>query len=336
MNTLEELILEAKNVLEIEAEAVLDLKNRIGDEFLQAVEILKSCEGKVIVSGVGKSGIIARKMASTLSSTGTPAMFLHPAESSHGDLGVLTPKDILIVISYGGESTELENLLKFSKRYGIRLISLTGSLSSRLATAADITLDVSIKKEACPLGLAPTTSTTAALAMCDALAMSLLKAKGFKKEDFAIYHPGGKLGRKLLTRVEDVMRTEELPIVSPETSFKDLLYLMTKATVRGICGVTETQTEDLIGVITDGDLRRRMNMVLDSDSPQSSFNNLKAKDLMSANPKTLDKEELAEKALFLMEQFKIQCLFVNDSSAVNTKKPIGLVHLQDLLAEKIR
>lgn len=331
-----EIIDEAKRVLEVESQAVKVLTSRIGDEFVEAVEILKSCEGKVIISGIGKSGIIARKIASTLSSTGTPAIYLHPAEGSHGDLGMATPNDILVIISYGGESSELEDLIKYAKRRGIKIIAMTGQAQSRLGLAGDVTLDISVDQEACPLGLAPTTSTTVTLAMGDALAMSLLKAKGFKKEDFAIYHPGGKLGRRLLTRIEDVMHTAELPIVELETSFKDLLYLMTKAGVRGICGVIDPKTEDLVGVITDGDLRRRMSEDIDAGSVQTTFKSLQAKDLMSANPKTLDKSELAEKALFLMEQFKIQCLFVNDRQADNTNKPIGLIHLQDLLAQKIR
>lgn len=327
---------EAKRVLEVEAQAVSALKERIGDDFIKAVEVLKACEGKVIISGIGKSGIIARKIASTLSSTGTPSMYLHPAEGSHGDLGVVTPQDVLVVISYGGESTELEDLLKYAKRRGIKVVAMTGNKSSRLGQSGDVVLDISVSQEACPLGLAPTTSTTVTLAMGDALAMSLLMSKGFKKEDFAVYHPGGKLGRRLLTRVEDVMRTEELPIVGEETSFKELLYLMTKAGVRGICGVVNSNTQDLVGVITDGDLRRRINQDLEAGLMQTTFSSLTAKDLMSANPKTLDQSELAEKALFLMEQFKIQCLFVNDRQAENTNKPIGLIHLQDLLAEKIR
>ncbi len=331
-----EIINEAKRVLEVEADAVRDVVQTIGDEFVKAVELLQDCSGKAIISGIGKSGIIARKISSTLSSTGTPAIYLHPAEGSHGDLGVVTPDDILVLISYGGESSELEDLIKYAKRRGVKIIAMTGNPQSRLGVAGDVLLNIAVKQEACSLGLAPTTSTTVTLALGDALAMSLLKVKGFKQEDFAIYHPGGKLGRRLLTRVEDVMLEEELPIVDQDASFKDILYLMTKAGVRGICGVVDSTNQDLIGVITDGDLRRRMSQDIDKGSVQSTFISLKAKDLMSANPKTLDKSELAEKALFLMEQFKIQCLFVNDRTAENTNRPIGLIHLQDLLAQKIR
>lgn len=331
-----EIIEEAKRVLNIEASAVKDLTESIGDEFVKAVEILLTCPGKAIISGIGKSGIIARKISSTLSSTGTPSIYLHPAEGSHGDLGVVTPQDILVLISYGGESTELEDIIKYAKRRGVKIIAMTGSPQSRLGQAGDVVLNIAVKQEACSLGLAPTTSTTVTLALGDALAMSLLKIKGFKEEDFAVYHPGGKLGRRLLTKVEDVMRTEDLPIVDQEASFKDILYLMTKAGVRGICGVVDSKTQDLVGVITDGDLRRRMSQDIEAGSVDKTFSSLKAKDLMSAHPKTLDKTELAERALFLMEQFKIQCLFVNDRLTDNTNRPIGLIHLQDLLAQKIR
>lgn len=325
----------AKEVFDIESDAILNLKAGLGDEFLKALQYVVECQGKVIITGIGKSGIIARKMASTMSSTGTPALFLHAAESSHGDLGVITKSDIVIGISFGGESAELEDLLKFIKRTGVKLISITGNTQSRLAQAGDVILHIPVKKEACPLGLAPTSSTTATLAMCDALAMCALEMKGFKVEDFAQYHPGGKLGRKLLTRVADVMLTDNLPIVDQKASFKEVLELMTQAQVRGICGVINSDQE-LIGVITDGDLRRKLNAEIDSGSVSSSLKSMQAKDIMSVNPKTLDKSELAEKALFLMEQFRIQCLFVMDNEQSRSLKPVGLIHLQDLLAAKIR
>lgn len=331
MNILEK----AKDVFDIESDAILNLKKGLGDEFLKALDLIVACSGKVIISGIGKSGIIARKMASTMSSTGTPALFLHAAESSHGDLGVITKSDLVIGISFGGESAELENLLKFIKRTGVHLISITGTKESRLAEASDVVLHIPIEKEACPLGLAPTTSTTATLAMCDALAMCALEMKGFRADDFAEYHPGGKLGRKLLTRVSDVMLTKDLPLIAEHSSFKDVLELMTQAQVRGICGVINPDSE-LIGVITDGDLRRKLNTEIDMGSVSSSLKSLQAKDLMSSNPKTLEKSEMAEKALFLMEQFRIQCLFVMDHSQANSLKPVGLIHLQDLLAAKIR
>jgi arabinose-5-phosphate isomerase len=325
----------AKEVLDIESDAILNLKSGLGDEFLKALEFIVGCTGKVIITGIGKSGIIARKMASTMSSTGTPALFLHAAESSHGDLGVISKSDLVIGISFGGESAELEDLLKFIKRTGVKLISITGNLQSRLAQAGDVVLHVPIKKEACPLGLAPTSSTTATLAMCDAVAMCALEMKGFQVKDFAEYHPGGKLGRKLLTRVSDVMMTEALPIVNESASFKEVLDLMTQAQVRGICGVVN-KDQELLGVVTDGDLRRKLNTEIDLGSVSSSLKSLTAKDIMSSNPKTLDKSELAEKALFLMEQFRIQCLFVMDREGTNSLKPVGLIHLQDLLAAKIR
>lgn len=325
----------AKEVLDIEAESILNLKAGLGDEFLKALNLVVECEGKVIISGIGKSGIIARKMASTMSSTGTPAFFLHAAESSHGDLGVISKSDLVIAISYGGESDELEALIKFIKRTGVKLISITGNKNSRLALAADIVLHIPVQREACPLGLAPTSSTTATLAMCDALSMCALEMKGFQAKDFAEYHPGGKLGRKLLTRVSDVMLSENLPLVQEDTSFKDVLELMTQAQVRGICGVLN-KDQELIGVITDGDLRRKLNSEIESGSVSESLKKLKSKDLMSINPKTLDQSELAEKALFLMEQFRIQCLFVMDRTQVQSLKPVGLMHLQDLLAAKVR
>lgn len=325
----------AKEVLDIESESILNLKSGLGDDFLKALDLILKCEGKVIISGIGKSGIIARKMASTMSSTGTPAVFLHAAESSHGDLGVISKSDLVIAISYGGESAELEDLLKFINRVGVKLISITGNKESRLAQAGDVVIYIPIQKEACPLGLAPTSSTTATLAMCDALAMCALEAKGFQAKDFAEYHPGGKLGRKLLTRVSDVMLSKSLPLVHETSLFKDVLELMTQAQVRGICGVLNSEDE-LIGVVTDGDLRRKLNLEIEKGSVSKSLVSLTAKELMSVNPKTLDKSELAEKALFLMEQFRIQCLFVMDKAALKTSKPVGLIHLQDLLAAKIR
>lgn len=330
-----EILNKAKEVLDIEAEAILNLKNGLGDDFLKALDYVVDCKGKVVVSGIGKSGIIARKMVSTLNSTGTPSVFLHAAESSHGDLGVVTKSDLVIAISFGGESSELEDLLKYIKRVGVKLISITGKMESRLAQAGDVTLHIPILKEACPLGLAPTTSTTATLAMCDALAMCTLETKGFKAENFAEFHPGGKLGRKLLTKVSDIMVTESLPLMSEGSTFKEVLELMTQAQVRGICGVVN-KDDELVGVITDGDLRRKLNLEVESGSVISSLGALAAKDLMSMNPKSLDKSEMAEKALFLMEQFKIQCLFVLDRDSSESQKPIGLIHLQDLLKAKIR
>ena len=319
---------EAKRVLAIEAQAVAALGQRIDDQFIGAVDILHSCIGKVIVTGIGKSGIIARKFASTLSSTGTPAVYLHPAESSHGDLGVISQGDVIVVFSYRGEADELNSILNFAARKGIPVIAMTGSQGSRLGRSAQVVLDCSINTEACPLNLAPTASTTAALAMSDALAMAVLLKRGFKSEDFAEYHPGGALGRKLL-RVKDVMhRGDSLPLVKLDTPMLQVVSIMTSKDVRGTAGVVNDSNE-LVGVITDGDLRRRLEK---SQNPLDGI----AKEVMSLNPKTIDGDEMAEKALFIMEEFRIQILFVVDSQNSNPKSPTGIIHLQDLLKNKIR
>lgn len=330
-----ELLNKAKEVLEIEAQAILDLKASIGDDFLKALNLILECQGKLIISGIGKSGIIARKMASTLCSTGTPAVFLHAAESSHGDLGVISKNDVVLAISYGGESDELKSLLQFVKRQGVILISITGNKVSRLGCAGDVTLEVRVSQEACPLGLAPTSSSTATLALCDALSMCALEAKGFKKEDFAEFHPGGQLGRRLLIRVKDIMTIDYLPLVQPQASMIQILSLMTQACVRGICGVVN-ENGDLIGVITDGDIRKKLNTDFGQGQWTQTLEMTTAEGLMSRNPKCLDQNELAEKALFLMEKFRIQCLFVQNNQSLNPQKPIGLIHLQDLLSAKIR
>lgn len=320
---------EAGRVLEIEAKAIELLRARLGEPFVKAVDILSACGGKVVVTGMGKSGHVGRKIASTMSSTGTPAVFLHPAESSHGDLGVVSQGDVIIAISYGGETPELQDVLKYCARKGLPLIAITGKVGSTLGKAASVTLDVNVEMEACPLNLAPTASSTATLALGDALAMCLLKRRGFKEEDFAEYHPGGSLGRRLLTRVEDVMHTgDALPVVGLENGMREVLALMTKKEVRGVAGVVD-DSGALVGVITDGDIRRRLEK---SGNPLDD----KAKDLMSRNPKTVDAGELAEKALFMMEQFSIQTLFVVRRSSPQPTKPVGLLHLQDLLRAKLR
>ncbi len=319
-------IQEAIRVLDIEARSILDLKSRIDHRFEQAVDIICQCKGKVIVAGMGKSGHIGRKIAATLSSTGSPALFLHPAESSHGDLGVLSSGDCLIIISYGGGSQELQDLTAYVSRHGMPLIAMTGHLESQLAVAATVVLDISVSEEACPLKLAPTSSSTVTLAMGDALAMAVLKQKGFKEEDFAQFHPGGKLGRRLLTRVKDIMHDNGgLPVVKESSSMIDAVAIMTGSEVRGVAGVVNDQGI-LIGVLTDGDLRRHL---------EKNKNPLQAQvaELMSSKPKTIDQNELAVKALFLMEQFSIQSLFVIDPS---TQKPLGLIHLQDLIRANVR
>lgn len=322
------LVDEAKRVLAIEAQAVAALGPRINNHFLEAVEILFACSGKVITTGIGKSGIIARKFASTLSSTGTPSVFLHPAESSHGDLGVIGAGDVIVIFSYRGEAEELSAILNYSNRKGLKVIAFTGSQESRLGQASNVVLDCSVSTEACPLNLAPTASTTAALALGDALAMAVLLKRGFQAQDFAEYHPGGSLGRKLL-RVRDVMHTgDALPLVQLDTPMLQVVSVMTAKEVRGTAGVLNEKSE-LVGVITDGDLRRRLEK---SQNPLEGT----AKDVMSLHPKNIDAEELAERALFIMEEFRIQVLFVLDSQGSNSKHPVGLIHLQDLLKNKVR
>lgn len=318
---------EARRVLDIEARTILELKDRLDDAFVKAVDMLVSCKGKVIVTGIGKSGHIARKMASTMSSTGTPALFVHPAESSHGDLGVIGSDDAMVIISNGGDSPELKDLIAYCVRKNIAVIALTGNLQSSLAQAASATINIHVSEEACPLGLAPTSSSTAALAMCDALAMCVLSTKGFRKEDFAEFHPGGSLGRRLLTRVSDVMHGQEsLPLVPATATIKQIVPVMTSKEVRGVVGVIN-DAKELMGVVTDGDIRR---LIDTSKDPL----NTKVDDVMSRNPKTIFADEMAEKALFVMEQFSIQLLFVLDKD--QGKKPVGLLHLQDLLKAKIR
>lgn len=318
----------AKNVLKLEAESVLALSERIDDTFVKAVEMILSCKGKVVVTGIGKSGQIARKLSSTLSSTGTPALYLHPAESSHGDLGVLTEQDIVIAISYGGEAVELNSILNFISRRGIKLIAMTGKLQSTLAKASDVVLNIAVEKEACPLNLAPTSSSTATLAMGDALAMAVLDQKNFKTENFAEFHPAGSLGAKLL-RVKDLMKTgAALPFIEKTTSMKDILTKMTHQSVRGAAGVLDAN-KNLIGIITDGDIRRFL------EKNQTPFSAV-AENIMSVSPKTIDAGELAEKALFLMEQFQIQMLIVLDQNSQMPKSPVGMLIYQDLLLSKVR
>ncbi len=320
---------EGRRVLKIEAQSILDIAERLNGGFTKAAQMVHECTGKVIVTGIGKSGQIARKVASTLSSTGTPALYLHPAESSHGDMGVIGTNDLVIAFSYGGESPELSPLLSFIARRNLGLIAFTARNDSSLAKHATVVLDIAVKEEACPLGLAPTSSSTASLALGDALAMAVLKRRGFRKEDFAEFHPGGSLGRKLTMRVKDVMhKAEAMPLVGLEESMTRVISLMTSKDVRGVAGVVDAKSS-LVGIITDGDIRRRL---------EKSTNPLleKAQDVMSKNPKTIDCNELAEKAAFLMEQFKIDRLFAIDRDSATPNQPVGLIHFQDLLRVGIR
>ncbi len=324
----EQILKQALEVLEIEAEAISGLKSRINGSFFEAVELITQCSGKLVVTGIGKSGHIGKKLASTFASTGTPSIFLHPAESAHGDLGILSSNDILLAISYGGESRELMTVLGYAARKNLPLIAMTGRANSTLGRAARVCLDISVQKEACPHNLAPTASSTATLVLGDALAMSVLVGKGFRPEDFAEIHPGGSLGAKLV-RVADIMHQgEAMPLVTPETSVRQIVSIMTNKDVRGTAGVIDG-SGNLIGVITDGDIRRRLER---SEDPLAGT----ARELMNQSPKTIDKGELAEKAIFLMEQMRIQTLFVLDSQSSNPHRPVGMVNFHDLIAAKVR
>jgi arabinose-5-phosphate isomerase len=311
----------AKRVLQIEAEAIDRLGERIDDAFVRAVELILACKGKVVVTGVGKSGLIGQKIAATMASTGTPAFFLHPTEGSHGDLGMLEKKDIVIALSHSGETDELSQILPLIKRHGNTLIVLTGGLSSTLARAGDVVLDVSVQEEACPLGLAPTASTTAALAMGDALAVALLEQRGFKKEDFAILHPAGKLGKRLLLKVRDLMHVgNEFPKVYEDTLMKEAVMEITSKRL-GVTAVVNARGE-LVGVITDGDLRRALERYPD-------LLNRTAAEAMTRNPKSIEADNLAVQAVQRMEEHAITALIVFDKAGA--KSPQGIIHLHDLL-----
>jgi len=311
----------AKKVLRIEAQSILDLAERVDDTFLQAIDLLIHCRGKVVLMGMGKSGLVARKIASTFASTGTPAFFLHPAEGVNGDFGMLAKEDAVIAISYSGETRELIEVLSLIKRYGNRLIALTGHPKSTLAKAADVHLDIHVKEEACPLGLAPTASTTTTLALGDALAVSLMERRGFKEEDFARLHPGGALGKRLLLRVEDVMHSgEAFPMISEGASMKEAIFEITSKRL-GITGVSNGYGQ-LVGVITDGDLRRALEKFAD-------LLNRKAAEVMTKNPKWIERDALAAMAVQRMEEFSITSLFVFNSDG--RRFPVGIVHLHDLL-----
>ncbi len=311
----------AKDVLRTEANAVLALIDRIDGDFCKAVEMIMDCKGRVVITGMGKSGLICQKIAATMASTGTPAMFLHPAEGVHGDLGMLMKGDVIIAVSNSGETDEIIRILPVIKRMGLPLISMSGNPVSTLARAGDVSIDISVAEEACPLALAPTSSTTATLAMGDALAVSLMIQRGFKEEDFALNHPGGALGRRLLTRVEDLMHTgEALPMVAQSVSVKDALFEITSKKL-GITGVSNERGE-LVGVFTDGDLRRAIEK--DINCLHQSI-----KTHMSVNPKRILRTNLAAKALHRMEENSITSLFVFESDVDN--QPVAIIHLQDLL-----
>ncbi len=310
-------IAEAKRVLEVEAAAIVGLIDHLDDTFVQVVELINSCNGRVISMGLGKSGIICKKISATLASTGTPSFFLHPAEAIHGDLGMIVGGDIVLAVSNSGETEELVRLLPSIKRIGAELVAITGNPASTIAKGADYHLNASISKEACPLGLAPTASTTAVLALGDALAMALLVRKGFKEEDFAFLHPGGKLGKRFL-RVRDLMHAGgQAPIVDVATPMHDAIYEMSK---KGF-GITAVVRGDRVleGVISDGDLRRLLQR--DENIVRKT-----AGDCMTRNPATIDGNELASAALQMLEQRKITSLFITDSDG----RVEGLIHLHDL------
>ncbi len=312
---------EAKRVLRVEAQSILDLAERIDENFSRAVELLYHCKGKVVLMGMGKSGLVGRKIASTFASTGTPAFFLHPAEGVNGDFGMLAKEDVVIAISNSGETRELLEVLPLIKRYGNRLIALTGKVNSSLARAGDVCLDLYVKEEACPMGLAPTASTTATLAMGDALAIALMGKRGFDEKDFALLHPGGTLGKKLLLKVEDLMHSgKAFPMVTEKALMKDAIFEITSKRL-GVTAVCNGEGH-LVGVITDGDLRRAL----------EKFNDLfqrEAREVMTRNPKWIEKDALAAKAVQRMEEYSITSLFVFNQAG--DKVPAGIIHLHDLL-----
>jgi arabinose-5-phosphate isomerase len=306
----------ARKVLQIESAAILALVDRIDDRFDRAVRLLLECKGRVIVTGMGKSGIICRKIAATLASTGTPAFFLHPAEAFHGDLGVLQSDDVIVALSNTGETEELLRLLETIKRLGARLIAITGNNASTLGQRADVALDCGVSEEACPMNLVPTASTTAALALGDALAMTLLVAKGFRQEDFASLHPGGKLGKRLM-RAEQLMHGgDQTPIVSVDTPMPDVIYEMSRKGLGMTCVI---DGDRLVGIITDGDLRRHM-------AGGTSILDRTAGSIMTRNPITIVRDTLAAEALLILEQRKITAVVVADAQGAVQ----GVVHLHDL------
>jgi arabinose-5-phosphate isomerase len=309
----------AKEVIRKEAEAVAGLEKKIDENFVKAVELILNSKGRVIVTGIGKSGIIGKKIAATLTSTGTAAFFLHPTEGIHGDLGMVQKNDVVIAISKSGGTDELYQLIPLFKRLGVPIITLTGNPNSAVAEKSDVVIDVSVAHEACGNDLVPTSSTTAALVMGDALAIALLDERHFSSEDFALLHPGGHLGRKLLLKVSDIMHTgDEIPKVSDDTDMKQVILEMTSKRM-GTTSVVNNKGE-LLGIFTDGDLRRLVER-------EDEIFSLKASQVMTKNPKTIDGDELAAKALNLMEFYSITSLII-----VNDKKqPVGIVHLHDIL-----
>ena len=320
-----ELIIEkAKEVIRVEAEAVAALSSRIDGTFVEAVELMFECKGRVIVTGVGKSGLVARKIAATLASTGTAAFFIHAAEGLHGDLGVVREEDVILMVSKSGETNEITALIPQLKNIGVKLITITGTLDTSLTRVSDIVLDASVKEEACPHDLAPTASSTAALVLGDALAVALLDRRGFTMEDFASIHPGGNLGKKLLTRIKDLMYTgEQLPIMKEDSLFKDVILEMNRKRFGAVCIVDDNGK--LKGIITEGDLRREI-------EKGEAILQSKASLIMSTNPKVVSDQTLAVEALAILEEHNILQIITVDEE----QKPIGMIHLHDLLDAGIK
>ena len=308
----------ASEVFDIEANAILRLKNSLGTNFDKAIDMLYNCKGRVIITGMGKSGLIGKKIAATLTSTGTPSYFLHPAESTHGDSGIRTRDDVIVAISNSGETQELLNLLPVIKRFGVSLVSMTGKMNSTLAKAGDVVLDIGVEKEACPLNKAPTASTTATLAMGDAIAVCLLEKRGFTEEDFLVFHPSGALGKGITYHVKDLMLYNDLPIVDENENFTDVIRTIS-AHKLGMAMIVNSQGV-MQGIMTDGDIRRTL-------IKHENIKDLKIKNVMTINPKTVSDEAFAASALHLMEKYSITALAVVDSE----NKPIGVLHIHDLL-----
>ncbi len=313
------IIEKAKQVLKIESEAIRSLIDRIDDSFVKTVNLLDKCKGRVVITGIGKSGIIGKKISSTLASIGIPSFFLHAAEAVHGDIGMITKKDMIIAISNSGESKEILNLLPAIERFNVILVSITGKINSTLAKKSDIVLNISVAEEACPLGLVPTASTTATLALGDALAVALLDKRGFKEEDFAVFHPGGSLGKKLLIRVKDIMHTgNKIPKLYKTALLKDVIFEISSKKL-GITIVVDKE-DKVVGIITDGDLRRLL------EKKRDVFKTT-AEKIMTKNPKIVEKNNLAAKALQIMEKYSISSLIITNEN----KNPTGIIHLHDIL-----
>lgn len=317
-----QVIEQVKNVLTIEAEGILGLIDRIGPEFEKAVDIILNAKGRVILTGIGKSGLVGRKISATLNSTGTPSLFLHPAEAIHGDLGMVTPNDVILAISNSGNTKEINSILPILRDIGAKIISFTGNPRSLMAELSNVVIDVGVEREACPLGLAPTTSTTAALAMGDALAVVLINMRKFSKKDFRRFHPGGTLGERLKVRVKEVMITgDNIPAVKIDTPMQDVIKEMDS---KGIGATLVIDDEErLLGIITDGDLRRAL-------LKTENIKGLRCQDVMSIAPKTIDEDQLAAEALALMELNQIMHLVIID----RTRKVKGILHLHDLLGRE--